>query len=199
MEFTITCKALVTVVMPVFDLATKDVYKDCDYYGKITLVANKKYLGAVSSGFMKFNSYPYPASISNSISTGYTCIENGYVTVDATELMNSLNSFRPQQELYLRVSEGELLISPEDNNQEFQSLPMSKDKIVELDISKSCKNSFKLTRKVLTLGMKQVKYALGEETNKMIFQYICLDNSNGVIRFTAGNGGRFAVYDVTDK
>ena len=87
MEFTITGKALITGIMPVFDLATKDVKKDYEDYGKVTLVANKKYLGATACGETKFNSFSYPASISNSISTGYTCVKKGCVTVNASELM----------------------------------------------------------------------------------------------------------------
>jgi len=197
-KFEASAAGLTKGLIPVIDVANKNVLKDFEFAGKIKLVVEQDALTACAwNGKM---------SIRNEISDLttdellYTCHETGSVVVDGSDVALVISSFRPSDQLIIYVSENgsgkEVVFSLLDDSEQYQTVPCYD---ADMDVPESETNIVKKTiirRDAFLRGAAKVLFALGYEDRRPRYLYWVFRVSEYSLRFIAGTGARFAVMDM---
>ena len=200
MKFKVQVGGLLAGLKPMFAVATKGTM---DKYPGINLVTMK-----ACQGFIEAIADGGHVSASNEISNetynlGYECTADGVATVNATDLNSSLSSFAPSTFVIFEIRDGksggrELVIHPEGDDDEIQSLPVqnehceyhepdSKKKIVSITIRRDTFISY----------ANKISFAHGEQEQFKNFRYWMLKAiGTNALRFAAGSGTRFALAEL---
>ncbi len=194
MKFKINVKQLAKVLVPVIDIATRDIDKDYEGADKIMLRPRlRKLIIEAHGGFSSIF-----ASIPNKAygEVEYVCQEMGHATVNAKDLLCAIDSFPDDKVILIKCDPDNLVISPQGDENEFQTIPLFVENIPTPKIAKSYEKCARVDRKVLTEGLKKVEFAIGFVESMPEYLVANLEINNNCIRFVAGTGARFAIYDV---
>ncbi len=197
MKFRINAEQLNSAVAPAADVALKNVVKDKEnrafYYAYILTIE-------ASSTTLHIRAYGGSASITVKVreTEGYVCEEVGAVTVEVKELVDALKTFSPTANLSVWGDGIKLMISREMDQWVFLEL-LTVDITIECPpLPKRFVQATTVDRACFVRGMKKVAYAMAVE--EKMFTYMCtlFECWKNRMRFSAGSGGRFAIFDIAD-
>ena len=201
MKFEVKALAFLKSIIPVTDVATKAVFKDLASVGKISIKTIVDQVEAVAFG----GRLGIKADVSNKTVNDLSLkiLEEGEVIVSAVDLSNVLSSFMPQDlitfELSKKGKQSEVSIYASNDNEEFQTLPCYDVQIDLPKASKKVNQQVKIDKKAFLKGLNKVFFAIGYEETKPQYLYWAMKVSKEKVRFSAGDGGRWAVLDMTGK
>ncbi len=195
MKFTVNAGRVKVGLKPVVDVADKGVVRDFDTAFKVGLDAK--------NGELVCSSYGGKLSIRTSLNDvmdtdlAYACDTKGSVTVNATDLFNTVSSFEPDKKIQFHFDGKSLIISYADDEEEYQSLPVFPDSIQTPTIADKFDKEIELTRGAFLHGINKIYYAVGFESTKERYLYWTLKVKKENISFAAGTGGRFAIFSMS--
>jgi hypothetical protein len=166
--------------------------------------AEKVSLGALTDGL-----YVVAANCGNEIrvkvptTAGYYCCAVGYATVEAHMLLESLRAF-PGETVEIGLKSGAVIIQDTNGPIRFITLASFETPVRLRASQERCIRSVTTKRKLLVEGLKRVTFATATKKRqhpKLVEKYGCvvLRTGRGTLRFIAGSGARFLVYDITRR
>lgn len=194
MKFKAKAKELISALKPIIEIATKGVVKDNGYENRITLNSNKSELVvAAFGGRLGCNS-----ALSNITygSLDYECEGEGEVTVTATDLLKTLESFPNQDELVLTNSGRELIVARSEDEDEFQGLPLYDSPVEPPELVDSFDKELSIDCDAFIKGVENIQHAIGFEAHRELYLYWQVMVKKDYARFSAGTGGRFAIFEL---
>lgn len=197
MKFKVNAGKFASKLNPVHKIATKGAIKDFDLSFKITLDANPDEFCALAYGGHLATSVKI--SDINDPEVDYDCETPGIATVNATDFINSLNSFPPETGVTICVDGSEVKIIKTSDNEEFQTCPMFDTNIEIPKKAKKYDKEINIVKGVLLEGINKILFGIGFEKHKPQYLNYVIEADKGHVRFITGTGGRFAVWDVEGK
>lgn len=202
MKFKVNVKSFTEAIRPVFEVACQVAEKDYKYYNMITLQIKKGQI--VATAYNGAASIIAPISDKNFGDIGYSCEEEGNITLTATKLWNAITSI-PSGLMTMEDNGTEWTIKLEDNKDYLgceRSYSLIDEKVVPPNVGTKVDNELVINREVFVSGMDDIQFAPAYEERLhhlmcMLFEVIVQDTE--LIRFSAGSGGRFAVKTIEGK
>ena len=199
MKFRINTKQFNQAVAPAADVALKKVLRDNDEENGVFYCAHMLTIEA-SSTVLNIRAYGGCASITVKVrdTEGYVCEDGGVVTIKAKELIDALKSFSPMANLSVCKENYQLKLSLESDHKVFVELPIININIECPRLPKIFEQKTVVDRMCFVKGLKKVAYAMA--TEEKMFTYMCLlfESWKNRMRFTAGSGARFAIFEIAD-
>ncbi len=197
MKFKVNNGGLIKGLAYSVEVATKNVNKEFISSYHITLDVKKNEIKVIAHG----GTAAILSTISgnNIDSLNYSCEEEGEVTINATDLVNSLISFSPSQDIKVETQNGEIIISSETEKDVFQTLPLVKKKVELPSVADSFDKEIKINKEVFVDGLDSVRFAVGFAETQPHYMCICLEASKDKIRFISGTGARFVINSTEGK
>ena len=195
MKFQIRAGKVATGIRPALDIATKGIVEDFQEARSITIGCNKDEMTAAAhGGRLGINVVISDFTVDDS---GYKFEEEGEVTVDATDLVNSLDSFKPDNDIIIKKEGNELIIQDEKDEDQFQALACLGFTVDPPDSDGDYEKEITIERNLFIDSLKKVSFAYGIEEERVRYRHWMARISNKKARFVAGDGMRFAVLDVS--
>ena len=194
MKFIVNNKVFQQSIKPAIEVATKGVTKGINTDHLISLEAKQGDLLAKAFGGKL--AIDLTVSCFNSSDLNYKCEDEGLVTINAIDLLSSLSAFPPDEDLAISCNGKEVTIAKEIDKDEFQSLPLTTVDVILPEISTKTEKEVVIDRLTLLKGYERVAWALGFEDHMEQYFYWQMLVAKKSVRFVAGTGGRFSVYDV---
>jgi len=203
MKFSVQTDSFRKGLQPAINIATKDIDKDFDYGGRISLDVQKDKIIATAHG----GGAQVTSEISNDTfpDLDYKCTAEGSVTLDTDNFVESLNSFRESDCLSIDDSKGFSFRTSREvttakgkkSTKEGQVVPVQteEDKVTLAKSPDKFDIEIKVNREVFIKGMGKTRFAVGFEDSRPDFNSQVLLASKSKLRFVAGTGARFAVMD----
>ena len=201
MKFRVKVQGFTNGIIPAAEVAAKSS-KDFISDGKIKIVVEPKEIAVYAfSGIIGIESKLSTTTIDK---LDYRFDTPGEVTVSAKDLLAVLSSFAPTESVVIEAKKDgdtqKLFITLERDDEQFQTLPCLDDCVSLPKESAKFENTLTITRDVLMKGISRVSFATGFEKERPRYKYWALKMfKNGTIRFSAGDGGRWAVLDLEGK
>ena len=197
MKFKINDGAFIRGLKSSVEVATKNVNKEYLNSYHLTLDVKKdKIISIAHGGTCSITAILSSDHIDN---LNYSCEEEGQSTVVATDLINSLYSFPPSEDINIELNSGEVIISSGIEKDVYQTLPTIKQKIDFPTLAKTFEKEIKINREVFIEGLDAVHFAVGFAETQPHYMCIYVEAMKNKVRFCAGTGARFSVSDVDGK
>ena len=193
-SFSVVNKPFQETLKPAVEVATKGTTKGAETEYLFTLRAESSEFSVHAFGG-KLAVVIEASSLSNS-EIDYKCSEDGNFTINAVDVIMALDSFLPEERLNLKVEGNSLLIIPESDPDEMQSIPLNSEQVTVPDFSTKVVEEMSIDRSTLLRGIDKVKWAVGVEEHREQYFYWQLKAQKGEVRFVAGTGGRFSILDI---
>jgi hypothetical protein len=203
MKFKAQVGGLIEGLKPMFVVASKGVQKNYEMENVITLNAVKDYLQVMADG----GRVSGKTNIGNSnYNFDYECIEDGTVTVNASSLQKSLESFNGSDSIIFEIVAGKngnnVRITSTTEKDECQVIPV-------LPVTCSFQEIDAKGKKVISLSVKRelfmnyankIMFAHGDSEQFKEFTYWVLrTEKDGYLRFVSGTGNIFAIIELVGK
>jgi DNA polymerase III sliding clamp (beta) subunit (PCNA family) len=195
MKFQVNVENFVKAIKPVIYLANHTCKKKYSDAYKITLQSSSNEIIA----FADTCTAKIKVSIAEKdyYNLQYFCYEEGIITVNATDFMNSLASFAPTSSVI--ISNPNHLIISDESNEEYFQLFCTSDHITFPCVATKFSKSMTMDRKILIDGLKSVAFAMGNAITQEHYMTLFIEASKNKARFVAGTGARFAIKDYHGK
>ncbi len=195
MKFRTNVGKFMRCIKPAADIALKNVKKDGSkepfhYAGMLTIEASPDALCVIA--------YGGTASITVTVdkADGYIPDGNGAVTVHASEVMDSLKSFLPTDNLIVSAQGEQVTLALESDPEIFIGLPALPDIIKCPPIPSKSDQESLVDRACFVKGLQTVAYAMAVEDKMFLYKCVLFESWKNRMRFTAGSGGRFACLNI---
>lgn len=126
----------------------------------------------------------------------YQSVKDGSFTVIANDLESTLLSFAKGDTLTFESDGNSVRITTSADDEEVQILPTHKGDVAMPEIAVNFGKTVKLRRSVFQRAMDKILYAVGTEKWRPEFHYWMLRMAPKHLRAVAGDGTRFAVYEI---
>lgn len=194
MQFEISAGRFNEVIQTAVLISTRYCEKEFSYENILSLDATDYHLNIQAYG----GNFAVISKASNTEidSLAYTCNEEGSVAVDATRLSQILSSFDNAEVLDVKTKGSKLTISLKSDSDVFQTMVTEKVKIELPNFNNSDKKEVTCNRSLFSKGMQKVSFAVGFEDSKPYYQCISSQVDQNRMKFVAGSGSRFVVYNI---
>jgi DNA polymerase III sliding clamp (beta) subunit (PCNA family) len=198
MKFRINAEQFNRAIALAADIALKNIRKDKEkrvfYYAEMLTIE-------ASSKILSVRAYGGWASITVKVrdTEGYICENDGLITIEAKKLVDALKSFSPMGNLFVYEEDYQLKLSLESDRKVFVELPTIDLNVKCPQLPLTFDQETTVDKACFVRGMKKVMYAMAKEEN--LFTYTCtlFQCWKNRMRFTAGTGGRFAVFEIAER
>ena len=190
MKFSVNVSKFIKAIDPAIKISTKGL-KDLNV---ISIEATDQ--EAIITAFGGELGISSPISDINVPDVKYNFFKEGSCSVITNNLTESLKSFPENSEIVLDATKKELKIYSSEDKTEIQILPLSKEDVKLPCISDTFSKELEINRDTFVRGGKNVAFAIGFEDKRPKYKYWRLMAEKGKVRFMAGTGGIFAIYDV---
>lgn len=129
----------------------------------------------------------------------YKFESEGNITVFADDFANVLKSFSKADILTFAMKVNSVCITTNSDAEEEQTIPVERNEVEMPVIASNFGKTVTLRRSVLQRGMEKVLFAVGFEKYRPEFHYWLLRLAPKSMRAVAGDGTRFASYDITGE
>jgi hypothetical protein len=202
MKFECQVGGLLSVVKPMYVVASKGVMKESNTANFITFKVDKQLNIIADGGYVSGSLLINDAN--NNLS--YLCNTVGEFTVNAGDLLGVLNSFNSNDMIVVELSKSnegaEVVFRSTQDADEMQSLPVLNNScsFVKNSNKKELKNSITINRSQFISYANKITFAHGDQIQFNQFKYWILRSfNNNSLRFVAGTGQMFAVVDLEGK
>jgi DNA polymerase III sliding clamp (beta) subunit (PCNA family) len=197
MRFIANVQSLLNGLFPVVTVASKGAVKEFDFSMQVTLNAGDNELQAFSHG----GRLALTISMDNlqDPNLDYQCEQSGKSTVNAVDFYNCINSFPSERNIIVALKDNELIITDSLDTDQFQTLPTMTEEVLVPERSSSFDKELTIDRNVFIEGAGRTNYAAGALESRYHYMYWMLDIKKNWARFTAGQGGRFAIFEVSGE
>jgi DNA polymerase III sliding clamp (beta) subunit (PCNA family) len=201
MSFKINVKGLLAGITPAVVVATTNVLKDSKTANHLVLQSTPECLFAISNGGSVSIRNPIP--FMSTFCTDYKFEVAGSAVVNATDLVAVLSSFKSDEVLLVSMVDGEAGVGSEvsfrpiSDPEQLQTLPVYSLKLESHSVSKKIENEITINRELLTRAMSRIMFAGGYEEMRPRYHFWVIRSWPGRIRFVAGSGSRFAIYEAS--
>ena len=192
MKFSAKLDALLKAISPVMAVSETGAIKEHPDSYRITLIANKTGLVAESNN----GNIAARREISAS-DVDYNVVTQGEITTVTKNLSNVLASFDANEVLTFELNNGEMEIRPESDPEKLQTLPIEVRKIEMPILATQFSKTVTVSKAVLSETISKVFWGIGTEDLRPEFYHWPLKFSKDVVIAAAGDGGRFAVDEVS--
>tara|TARA_Y100000310_G_scaffold311548_1_gene357919 strand:- start:9922 stop:11217 length:1296 start_codon:yes stop_codon:yes gene_type:complete len=207
MEFRVQAESFKEGLSPAISVASKDIDRDFDDGGKVTLDVTEDKIIASSHGggaqvVSEISDDTYP-------DLDYKCVSKGNVTLDVDEFVKALDSFSAKDVITISDTDGltiqrtrEVVTAKTKKKiKEEQAIPLQtdEDKVLLTEIPDDFDVEVTVNKDVFLKGMDKVNFAIGFEDSRPDFNCQPMIVSKKKLRFVAGTGARFAVMDFEGK
>jgi DNA polymerase III sliding clamp (beta) subunit (PCNA family) len=127
----------------------------------------------------------------------FAFVEDGVATVTTKNLNNVLQSFDKGETLDFELKGGEIEVRPQSDAEKLQTIPTEAREVEMPILSTKFSKTVKVNKPLLNQAIRQVMWAVGGEKMQPQWFYWTLRFRKDLVRTAAGDGGRFAIYDVT--
>jgi len=206
MEFIVTVEGFKKGIAAAVEAATKETVKDFSGADRINIIAEQT--EAKVSAFGGNVGVTTVLSDITMDSLSYVFKSAGETSVGATDLMNILNSFSPEEKVIIKLKKdktassfsAELVITLESDEEQYQTLPCFDSLVLLPKEATEFAKSIKIDKKLFIEGCEKVEFAVGIEKEKhKYYMKVVLAADKDSIRFSAGSGARHAIFDVDGK
>jgi DNA polymerase III sliding clamp (beta) subunit (PCNA family) len=189
MKFSINAEQFRKAIEPAADIATKNILPEFSFANIVTIEAVEESL--------VITAYGGPASIKTKVYTteSYHPEQTGAVTVNAKEVLTSLRSFCPTDNLLVALDGGQMQITLTSDPQVYVRLVTFADRIRCPALPTQFNQSIMVDSDYFIKGMHQVAFAMSKEEKMHNYRSILLETWENKIRCSSGDGGRFAVIE----
>lgn len=189
MKFSVSVDEFIEAISPAVKISTKGL-KDLNI---ISIEAKESEVMVTAfGGELGINS---PISDINVSDLKYNYFKEGKCSIITDNLIQSLKSFPKGDEVVLDSNKKELKIYSVNDKTEVQVLPLNKEEVKLPCIAEKFSKEIEIDREMFIKGIKNISFAIGFEDKRPKYKYWRLITDNNV-RFVAGTGGIFAVYDI---
>ena len=201
MKFTCKAAGLLRGIAPVVGVATHGAAKDFDGANRINMeVAKDELLVSSFNGRVAIKNVISNFTVDN---LDLSVESPGTITLNSTDLQNTLGAFRSNDELIIEVADNgtskEFNISAKSDKDEFISLPCCTSPVTIPVKSDQIGTTIVADRANFVYCVNKILFAIGFEKDVEKYRYWVLRVKGDKSRFVAGTGGRFAVLDVEGK
>lgn len=194
MKFQVNVGEFKKVLKPIIVVA--NTFKDRNLKGMIWLKSSEDELSIYTgSEFVKLSS---ELVVNKNKRLNYQCQDPGCVYIKGKSFLGSL-AFPPEQTVEIYIPDNSLYISPLGDHSEYQTVPLQ---MPDIKYKPSCEQRIKgyqIHRNILLKGLRKVKFAMHPDHTKPEYDNLVVDVSKNKMRFIAGCGPSFAVYEIKAK
>lgn len=196
MKFKINAGEFVRSLGATLEVATKNTAPGVDTENMITIKSDKNKIIATSYG----GSASVTTEISDKYSSelSYECEDVGEATFNADIMAKSLAVFK-ESDINVKLESNQLILSLYDDEDFVQCVP-TYDSVISLPtIASIFQTEISINREILVDGIKKVQFAVGFAETQRKYLCLILKIMKKGVRFIAGSGGEFAIFDVVGK
>jgi len=190
MKFSVNVSKFIKAIDPAIKISTKGL-KDLNI---ISIEATEQ--EAIITAFGGELGISSPVSDINVPDVKYNFFKEGSCSIVTNNLTESLKSFPEDSEIVLDATKKELKIYSLEDKTEIQVLPLSKDDVKLPCIADKFSKELEINREAFVKGGKNVSFAIGFEDKRPRYKYWRLLSEKGNVKFMAGTGGIFAIYEI---
>lgn len=128
----------------------------------------------------------------------YTCEEEGWITIESGYFWDILYYYEKLGRVVIdSVHCCKGIATLESDQGYLLEFPIFKFPVCQPEQQAKTKRSITINRTLLLRALKKVSFAVGDKNCKPQYQYLVLSLTKNRMRFVAGNGSRFAIYEIT--
>lgn len=192
LKFTTRLSAFRDGLRPAIDVATKGSLKECSDANRLSIEAKDAEVIVNANGGRLAISVILSNLTHNNLD--YSCDGEGKVTVNATDLQRTLDSFPGTERVVVSYNGKEFVVATENGGEE-QALPVAKENIEIPSLASKFDKDVKVNRNIFLEGIKETFWAVGFEDHKEHWLHWRLVVESGRAEFAAGTGARFSIWE----
>jgi DNA polymerase III sliding clamp (beta) subunit (PCNA family) len=192
MKFQAKLSGFLVGLQPIIVASTTGAQRDYDDACKVSLIVNGNELFAeANNGNVAVNS-----SLASVNGIDFKAAKDGSVTVKANDLAAMLAGFSSDENVIFEAVGNELTVTPESDAEQKSSMPSESRAVVMPAPAAKFTKEVEVKRETLLNAMNKVLFAVGDEKYRPQFLYWVMRIRNDGFRLAAGDGSRFAVYEI---